>query len=217
DNGEAAYDALGHLLDLHDTGSDDEGLPTPGDSGGPAFIDGKVAGIASYTGIYTDQDYDAVPYNSSIGELGFWQRVSYYQQWIDQELRESYEGAPTQRSEVKQSVTEGDDGSTYAWFMLEFTGERADPDEWLSVDYATRDGSATAGEDYIPASGRLVLYPGENQAVIPVEVIGDRIPEGDEFFSLAVFNPVGGGFGAGVLELVSVRTIVDDDALLWEA
>ena len=99
--------------------------------------------------------------------------------------------------------------------MLEFTGERSDPDEWLSVDYATQDGTALAGEDYVPVNGTLVLYPGEIQAVIPVEIIGDILPEQEEQFSLVVTNPVGGSFGEGVDELVAVRTIMDNDVQVW--
>ena len=57
----------------------------------------------------------------------------------------------------------------------------------------------------------LILYPGESQAVIPVEIIGDTIPEANEFFFLDVFNPVGGSFGQDIIKLTAVRTIVDDD------
>jgi hypothetical protein len=59
--------------------------------------------------------------------------------------------------------------------------------------------------------GKLVLYPNENQAVIPVEVIGDTTPEPDETFYLDVTNPVGGSFGPGVVMLTAMRTIVTDD------
>ncbi|MFP6365217.1 trypsin-like serine protease [Pseudomonas aeruginosa] len=49
DNGRSTNDALGRLLGLSNTGlGSNEGIITPGDSGGPAFIAGKVAGVASY-------------------------------------------------------------------------------------------------------------------------------------------------------------------------
>jgi hypothetical protein len=50
--------------------------------------------------------------------------------------------------------------------------------------------------------------------VIPVEIIGDRIAEPNEVFYLDVFNPIGGSFGAGVTQLVGMRTIADDDGWL---
>jgi len=70
-----------------------------------------------------------------------------------------------------------------------------------------------AGSDYIAVSGKLNLYPGENQAVIPVEIVGDTVPEPSETFYLDVFNPVGGSFGEGVVKLTAVRTILYDDGL----
>ncbi|HQX08042.1 MAG TPA: Calx-beta domain-containing protein, partial [Zoogloea sp.] len=136
---------------------------------------------------------------------------SYYQQWIDQSLRTHYPDAPTKAEEVKKAVPEGSSGTTLAYFLLQFTGVRSDPNQILSVDFATRDGTATAGQDYVAVHGTLKLYPRESQAVIPVEIIGDTTPEPDENFYLDVTNPVGGSFGDGVVQLTGVRTIVSDD------
>lgn len=112
---------------------------------------------------------------------------------------------------MRRSVSEGDSGATTVYFLLRFTSVREDPEQILSVDYATRDGLTRAGEDYLTASGTLMLYPDEDQAVIPVEVIGDTQAEGNETFYLDVTNPVGAGFGDGVTRLTAVRAIVDDD------
>jgi hypothetical protein len=219
DNGTTQQDALGRLINLPGTGlGQNEGLISPGDSGGPAFINGLIAGIASYTASLAtgsvDPDIDSAV-NSSFGEVAAWQRVSYYQQWIDQSLRAQYPDAPTKPEQVQKAVVEGDSGTAYAYFLLQFTGIRSDPNELLSVDYSTRDGSAKAGEDYIFIQGTLVLYPNENQASIVVEIIGDTTPEPDETFYLDVSNPVGGCFGAGVATLTAVRTILNDDGGLW--
>lgn len=215
DNGDDAHDALGQLLNLHDVGLGlDEGLIAAGDSGGPAFIGTQVAGIASYVASLTrgsiDPDIDGY-LNSSFGEIAAWQRVSAYQQWIDQNLRAHYPNAPTKPEEVIKEVVEGDSGTRYAYFLLQFHGVRHDPNQIISVDYSTRDGSALAGSDYLAVSGTLNLYPGERQAVIPVEIIGDTLPEPDESFYLDVFNPVGGSFGEGVIQLTAARTLIDDD------
>ncbi len=216
DDGSQARDALGRLLYRADLGRGSaEGLITPGDSGGPAFVAGRLAGVASYVtslgGYGVEPDINAAE-DSSVGEVAAWQRVSFYQQWLDQSLRARYADAPTQPAEVRKSVSEGSSGGTsYAYFLLQFTGARTDPAQVLSVDYATRDGSARAGQDYLAASGTLKLYPGEVQAVIPVEVIGDATSEPDETFYLDVTHPVGGSLGAGVVQLTAVRTIVDDD------
>ena len=218
DNGSLTNDALGRLLGLQHSGLGlDEGLISSGDSGGPAFIEGKIAGVASYTaslhrdGIDPDIDTEG---NSSYGEIAAWQRVSHYQQWIDQSLRARAVNAPTTPAEVEKQVVEGSsEATTIAYFMLQFTGVRSIPNEILSVDYTTRNGTAAAGEDYLPTSGTLKLYPGESQATILVEIIGDATPEADETFYLDVFNPVGGSFGEDVVQLTAVRTIVNDDGV----
>jgi hypothetical protein len=215
DDGTAARDALGQFLNLKETGlGRSEGLITTGDSGGPAFIQGRVAGIASYSASLSQgdakPDADGVA-NSTFGEIAAWQRVSYYQQWIDQSLRAAYPNAPTKPQDVQKKVPEGNSGTSYAYFLLQFTGVRVTESQVLSVDYATRDGTALQGRDYVAASGTLRLYPGEVQAVMAVEIIGDTYWEPDEVFYLDVSNPVGGSFGPGVVTLTAMRTIVNDD------
>ncbi|BDV02030.1 hypothetical protein TDMWS_21150 [Thermodesulfomicrobium sp. WS] len=216
DSGSVLRDALGKLLGVSHLGlGASEAIITPGDSGGPAFVDGKIAGVASYgASLWTSSAHPDIDdtVNGSFGEVAGWQRVSVHQQWIDQTLRAAYHDAPTRPAEVVPSVAEGDHGTTLVYFLVQFLGERQDPQSWVSVDFATRDGSATAFEDYLPVSGRLVLYPDEDHAVIPVEVIGDTLPEGPENFFLDVFNPQGGSFGPGVVQLTAMRTILDDDA-----
>lgn len=219
DNGSASQDALGRLMNRPGTGlGQNEGLIAPGDSGGPAFINGQIAGVASYTASLSrgsvHPDIDSAS-NRSFGELGFWQRVSHYQQWVDQSLRAHYPDAPTQAAQVKKSVVEGASGNSYAYFLVQLTGVRSEAGQRPSVDFATRDGTATNGKDYVAASGTLVIYANENQAVIPVEIIGDNMPEPDETFYLDVFNPVGGSFGEGLVKLTAMRTIVNDDFCLW--
>ncbi len=106
------------------------------------------------------------------------------------------------------SMVEGDDGTTSATFTVTLsrtTGPRTDV---VSVDYATRDGSATAADDdYLPASGTLSLEPGQTRAEITVEVVGDTAVEDDESFSVVLSRPVGATLADGVGE----GTILNDD------
>ncbi|MDO8454808.1 MAG: Calx-beta domain-containing protein [Sulfurimonas sp.] len=216
DDGTSVHDVLGLLMNDNNLGYGRyEGMIAPGDSGGPAFIDGKIAGVASYVAsLHTynsNPDINATT-DSSFGEVGFWHRVSYYQQWIDQSLREHYTNAPKIASEVEKEVVEGVTGTTTVnYFLVELSGMRSDPNEWLSVKYTTRDGTAISNQDYIPASGTLVLYPDENYAVIPVEIIGDNTVEANEVFYLDVFDPVGASFSDNQIMLTAQRTIVNDD------
>jgi len=216
DDGTYKHDALGQLIDKVDLGSgNSEGMIARGDSGGPAIIDAKLAGVASYVAslnnYYIDPDVDSET-NSSFGELGFWQKVSYYQEWIDKSLRQNYTNAPQTSQEVQKEIVEGATGEiTVNYFLVEFIGTRDNPNEYLSVNYTTRDGTAIAYQDYIPTSGRLVLYPDENHAQIPVEILGDNTIEADEFFYLDIFDPIGATFNDNQIILTAQRTILNDD------
>lgn len=211
DSGSSRNDALGQLIGVRNTGLGvDEGLIAPGDSGGPAFINGLVAGVASYTTSYASADIDS-SVDSSFGEIAAWQRASVYQQWIDQSLRAQYPNAPTRPSEVQTSVLEGNAGTHYAYFMVSVFGAKNDQE---SVEYSTRDGTATAGQDYIPVQGALIIYPGEQNVVIPVEIISDQTPEPNEVFYLDLTHPTGGTFPGGLITLTASRTIVNDDGVL---
>jgi len=217
DNGTTAHDALGLLAYQKDVGLGlNEGLISPGDSGGPAFIGNKVAGIASYTA-----DLESTLYhpdidntgNSSYGEVAVWERVSTYQQWIDQTLRAQAINAPQSLAAVKKSVAEGNSGSTFVYFWVQLNGPSLHNHAVLSVDYATRDGTAKAGQDYIATQGRLNLYSAEDHAIVSVEILGDYVPEPSENFYLDIYNPLGAAFEGGQVVLTAMRTIVNDDGI----
>lgn len=60
-----------------------EGNLGPGDSGGPMFVNGQIAGVASYglslTTLYGDVDDEL---NSSYGEFAGWTSTQYNSQWL---------------------------------------------------------------------------------------------------------------------------------------
>ena len=211
DNGLAANDLFGLFLGITNVGlGASEGMIASGDSGGPSFIDGLLAGVAtSVIGLSSaaiDPDVDDIQ-NSSFGEVGAWQRVSSFQQWIDQSLRREYINAPVTSSEVKKSVSESDN---VAYFMVSYSGS-IEEGSYVSVSYSTRDGTAVAGQDYLATMGVLNIYDNEEFALIPVELIEDSEAEPDEVFYMDVTNPIGGAFVGGAIKLSAIRTIVDDD------
>ena len=60
----------------------------------------------------------------------------------------------------------------------------------VTVDYATADGSATAGSDYTSASGTLPIAAGTTVATVEVVTLADDAPdESAETFTLALTNP----------------------------
>uniref|UniRef100_A0A1I8J347 Cadherin domain-containing protein n=1 Tax=Macrostomum lignano TaxID=282301 RepID=A0A1I8J347_9PLAT len=62
------------------------------------------------------------------------------------------------------------------------------------VNFATRNGSATAGSDYAPVLGYLTFGPGVSRATVSVQLLDDTVPEGPEDFylvltSVSLINP----------------------------
>ncbi len=86
DSGKAENDAFGAEFGWPNLGLGDREIGSSrGDSGGPAFIDGKIAGISS-TGLSPDQENIDVtwPNDTSFGEYFFDTRVSAFTGYIDQ-------------------------------------------------------------------------------------------------------------------------------------
>src|SRR5574344_2212521 len=204
-------DIIGYLSNKTHLGTGiSEGTIASGDSGGAAFIDNKIAAIASYSTTLNKNGIGDInsTIDSSFGEIAAYQRVSYYAEFIDKTIRENLPNTPKTKSEVKKVVDEDD---IYAYFMLEYLPLRNSVDDIISVNYKTVDGTAIAGKDYIKTSGQLNLYKDESYAIIPVELINDNIKEDNEYFYLEVSNPNYGSLGDGVVTLTAIRTIVDDD------
>ena len=81
----------------------------------------------------------------------------------------------------------------------------------VSVDYATGDGTASAGSDYTATSGTLIFAPGETAKTVAVPVIGDDVDEGDETLTLTLSNPSGGN--AWLADARATGTIENSDAV----
>ncbi|MHC5062947.1 MAG: Calx-beta domain-containing protein [Planctomycetota bacterium] len=82
-------------------------------------------------------------------------------------------------------------------------------EEPVSVDYYTRDGSAKAGSDYTPVSGRLVFEAGgRSLQFIKVPIHDDGISEGVETFTVHLHD----ADGAWLLSHSQEVTIRDPEA-----
>jgi len=83
DNGLPQNDGFGRSLGLHDLGEGlNEVLPSFGDSGGPTFLSGQIAGLHSFSFRMGNSDIDDT-LNQSFGEFGADVRISAYANWID--------------------------------------------------------------------------------------------------------------------------------------
>ncbi len=102
------------------------------------------------------------------------------------------------------TVIEGDAGPTDASFTVSLSGPSGQP---VTVDYATTDGTASAGLDYTATSGSLTFAPGQTSRTITVPVSGDTIDEPDETFDVTLSDPAGASLADGA----ALATITDDD------
>ena len=77
----------------------------------------------------------------------------------------------------------------------------------VSVRYATANGTATAGSDYVAARGAVRFAPGQTARTVEVAVLEDAHDEGSETLRLALSAP----FGAELSDAQAVGTIVNTD------
>jgi hypothetical protein len=100
---------------------------------------------------------------------------------------------------------EGDRGQlTPMTFRVTLSAPAATP---VTVRWATHDGTAVAGRDYVAASGTVTFAPGQTVATVTVQVRGDRQHERTECFTVRLSSPVGTTLGDGS----GVGRIYDND------
>ena len=102
-------------------------------------------------------------------------------------------------------VPEGDSGTTSVQLAVWLGGPSG---QTISVDYATANGSAVAGSDYVSGVGQLVFPPGMMTQWVTVQILGDLLDEPNESFSVNLFNPTNVALAQGGTGLV---TITDND------
>jgi Calx-beta domain len=105
------------------------------------------------------------------------------------------------------SIGEGNSGSRNATFFVSLSSASGKP---ITLSYATADDTATAGDDYVAASGTITFSPGQTSSPIIIQVKGDTLNEGNETFVVNLSNPV----NVTIADGQGVCTIVDDDAAL---
>jgi hypothetical protein len=102
------------------------------------------------------------------------------------------------------SVAEGSFGQTAAVFPVSLSGAAG---QTVTVGYATADQTATAGVDYVAASGAVTFPAGATQRTVSVAVNGDLVDEDAETFAVTL----SGATNATVGVASATGTIQDDD------
>jgi hypothetical protein len=100
---------------------------------------------------------------------------------------------------------EGLSGTTLFVFTVSLS---AAYDQAVTVDFATADGTATAGSDYQAKSGTLTFAPCQTTATVTVVVIGDQQAEADETFFVNLTGPSGNSL---LIDGQGIGTILNDD------
>ncbi len=100
------------------------------------------------------------------------------------------------------SVTEG---AGSAQLTLELSEVHSDP---VTVDWATSDGTATAGSDYTAGDGTVNFAPNETRKTIDIAITDDALDESDETFTVTLSSPSNAELGVAKTTTV---TIADND------
>ena len=104
------------------------------------------------------------------------------------------------------SQNEGNSGTTSFRFTVSLSDS---PLDTVTVVYATANGTALAGSDYVPVAGTTLTFPaGVSALSVTVPVIGDTTREANEAFYVNLSNP---SANALILDGQGVGTIVNDD------
>ncbi|MDB5489924.1 MAG: endoglucanase, partial [Reyranella sp.] len=105
------------------------------------------------------------------------------------------------------SVVEGNSGTKQMTFTVSLSQAATGP---VTVHYATADGTATAGQDYVAKAGTITFAAGETQKTVSVTVNGDKVAELNETLSLNLSAPT----GATIADGAAVGTILTDEAIV---
>ncbi|QLE58891.1 S-layer family protein [Nostoc sp. TCL26-01] len=102
------------------------------------------------------------------------------------------------------TVTEGNTGTTNATFTVTLSAASTSA---VTVNYATANGTATAGSDYTATTGTLTFNPGDTSKTLTVAVTGDTTVEANETFFVNLSNAT----NATISDNQGIGTITNDD------
>jgi hypothetical protein len=114
-------------------------------------------------------------------------------------------------------VVEGNSGTTQATFVVALSAASS---QSVSFSFATSNGTATAGSDYVATSGASSFAPGEVEKPVVVLVNGDTVDETQETLFLDISNvqnaAVSSNQGTGFINDDDGPTISINDVTLTE-
>ena len=119
-------------------------------------------------------------------------------------FRVQYVGGPTLAIN-DLTITEGNAGTSVATFNVLLSPASS---QTVTVNYATANNTASAGTDYVAASGTLTFAPGQQSQPVSITINGDTNVEPNETFNVNLSGAVNAAIG----DDQAVGTITNDDA-----
>lgn len=113
-------------------------------------------------------------------------------------------GASPEINIADMRVVEGNQGKKTVEVLVAISN---DAHGAVTVTYATKNGTATAGSDYVAANGSVMFSQGEMEKWITATIIGDIECEDDEKFEVVLSS----ASGAALKDSTGSVTIVNDD------
>ena len=104
------------------------------------------------------------------------------------------------------SCLEGNVGTTNLLFNVTLAVPSA---QTITVNYATANGTAVAGKDYVATNGVLSFAPGTTNQTIAVAVIGNTLVESNKTLLVNLSSPINGTLARSQ----AMGTIINDDGL----
>lgn len=101
---------------------------------------------------------------------------------------------------------EGNSGTSNMTFTVSLSNPSAST---ITIDFATANGIAIAGSDYVTTGGTLTFNPGVMTQQVNVPIIGDPAMEPDETFFVNLSNPA----NATIANAQGIGTITNDDVV----
>lgn len=131
-----------------------------------------------------------------IGATGYSERISIL-------VGSGFDGLPALRA-LDTASPEGNSSLPPLVFRIVLSAPSA---EVVSVDYATRDTTAIAFNDYLARTGRVEFAPGQVEAYVFVRILADAQAETNKRFALELSNPK----GSFLEKPTAVGVILDDE------
>jgi len=110
-------------------------------------------------------------------------------------------------SAADSSVTEGNTNTVNMVFNVGLSKAAVAP---VTVNYSVAGGTATIGVDFLNTNGTLTFNPGETNKTVTVKVVGDKVIEQNETFTLQLSNV---SANALLVQSSATGTIIDDDLI----